>query len=70
MADKKSKMFRWTGAVIEDLVSHLQNYKYEMSYSNVDFNSDKPLQYAELRKKRMSEKYKDNFGEQDEILII
>ena len=39
-----------------------------MSYRNVDFNSDKPLQYAKLRK-RMSEKYEDYFGKQDEIVI-
>ena len=44
--------------MIESLLNSLIEYKICMSYRNLDFDADKPLQYKELRYK-MALKYED-----------
>ena len=49
--DKKvhRKNFRWDTAMIEHLIDCLLEYKSSMTYKNLDFDADKPMQYKELR---------------------
>ena len=44
--------------MIESLLDSLIDYKTCMSYRNLDFDDDKPIQYKELRYK-MALKYED-----------
>ena len=44
-AHKKTRTFRWSPTMIEDLLS----YKLGMDYQGKDFDGDKVQQYAALR---------------------
>ena len=46
----KEKGFQWKkGDKIENLIHCLGNYKAQMEYKNIDFNSDKVKQYEAVR---------------------
>ena len=40
--------FRWKVEAMENLIDSLQQYQSFMSYKNLDFNVDKPIQYNYL----------------------
>ena len=49
-ASTKEKRFQWNkGDKIENLIRCLGNYKAQMEYKNVDFNTDKVKQYEAVR---------------------
>eukprot|EP00794_Sanderia_malayensis_P011557 gene11557-12747_t len=50
-ATNKKASFRWKPEMIEQLITCLHQYKTAMSYKNLDFDADKPIQYKELRLK-------------------
>ena len=41
--------FQWTPEMIDHLIISLKDYKAEMDYKNVDFNSDVVAMYSKLR---------------------
>ena len=45
------KSVRWSDEMIENLVKSLVDYKTQMTYRGLDFDSDKPLLYTEVRKR-------------------
>ena len=45
------KSFRWSDKMIENIVKSLVDYKTQMTYRGLDFNSDKPLLYTDVRKR-------------------
>ena len=44
--DIKSKKIIWSDKMIEYSLELLKRYKITCAYSGIDFNGDKPLQYA------------------------
>ena len=50
MKTEKRKNFRWSDEMIEHLVLCMSNFKTSMNFKGLDFDSDKPYLYAEVRK--------------------
>eukprot|EP00794_Sanderia_malayensis_P005023 gene5023-5681_t len=53
-ATNKKASVRWKPEMMEQLITCLHQYKTAMSYKNLDFDADKPIQYKELRLKMAS----------------
>ena len=47
----KRKIFRWNSESVEHLIDSLLEYKAEMDFKAIDFQSDKPKMYDEIRRK-------------------
>ncbi len=45
----KRKNFRWSLAMVEDLLNCLYSYKTKMEYNNLDFDADRPAQIKAIR---------------------
>lgn len=59
-ASKKTKKgFRFSNEMIENLVTHLLEYKVKCEYNNIDFDADKPAQYTKIREE-MAKYYIDD----------
>ena len=49
--EKSQTAFQWTPEMIQHLIICLKEYKTEMDYKNIDFNSDVVVMYSKLRER-------------------
>ena len=49
--EKSQTAFQWTPEMVEHLIMCLKDYKTEMDYKNIDFNSDIVAMYSKLRER-------------------
>ena len=49
LKEKNTQPFQWSPEMIDHLILSLKDYKTQMDYKNVDFNSDVVAMYSKLR---------------------
>ena len=60
--EKSQTAFQWTPEMIQHLILCLKEYKTEMDYKNIDFNSDVVVMYSKLRERMALEFDEECFG--------